>query len=134
MRTGLDDRTGQMLTGWDHCVQSIGIILTTRIGTRVMQRDFGSVLKELQDANPDPRTMMLIFVGVAEALRRWDPGFRLHRIALTRAGADGIYQFELVGTFYPLGHRGDYSLAEERSAAIGIAANDNYLRVVEVAA
>lgn len=134
MRTGLDARTGQMLTGWDHCVQSIGVILMTRIGTRVMRRPFGAVLKDLQDANPDPRTIMLIYVGIAEALRLWEPGFRLQSIALTRAGADGIYHFTLVGTFYPRGHLGDYSVAEARTAALGLAHNYNGLRIVGRAA
>lgn len=129
MRTGTDARTGLLLTGWAHCVQSIGIILTTRIGWRVMQRDFGSTLDELQDRNSTPKRIMEAYAAVAEALRQWEPGFRLRTIQLMRAGPDGVFAFELHGVFYPRGHLGDYSASEERSALIG--ATDAGLRLLE---
>lgn len=119
MRTGTDARTGMLLTGWDHCVQSIGIILTTRFGSRVMQRDFGSRLADLQDRNGTPKLIMEMYAAVAEALRRWEPGFRLRTVQLMRAGADGVFAFEIAGIFYPRGHLGDYTVSEERSALIG---------------
>jgi uncharacterized protein len=130
MRTGLDRETGAVLTGWDHCVQSIAVILTTRVGSRVMRRAFGSELKALQDRNPDPRTMLIVFVAIAMALRVWEPGFRLKRITPVQVGADGVAVFDFAGTFYPRGHLGDYSLAEEREARY---ANDN-LRIWRAAA
>lgn len=135
MRTGIDDRTGQILTGWDHCVQSIRLILTTRVGALVMRRDFGGGLVELQDRNPSPRVMMEAFVRIATAIRQWEPGFRLQQIAMTRSGPDGIYVLDMVGIFYPRGHLGDYSVSETRSAAIRGHANDNGITFVdEVAA
>ncbi|NBO96416.1 MAG: phage baseplate protein, partial [Betaproteobacteria bacterium] len=39
---GINAQTGQPLAGIDHLRQSIRDILTTRIGTRVMRRDYGS--------------------------------------------------------------------------------------------
>lgn len=122
MRTGVDRETGELLTGWDHCVQSIAVILTTRVGSRVMRRAFGSEVKALQDRNPDPRTALLVFVAAARALRQWEPGFRLKRITPVSVTADGVAIFDFSGTFYPLGHIGDYSQAEEREARY---ANDN---------
>jgi phage baseplate assembly protein W len=119
MRTGLDASTGQVLTGWDHCVQSIGIILTTRVGSRVMRRSFGSGLRDLQDRNPDPRTMIEIFGAIAQALRTHEPGFRLRRITPLKVGDDGVAEFDLSGTFYPYGHLGDYSTSEERNVRFG---------------
>src|SRR3546814_12586651 len=41
---GVDRATGQRLDGNDHLAQSIGDILSTPIGTRVMRRDYGSML------------------------------------------------------------------------------------------
>lgn len=122
MRVGLDAATGGVLTGWDHCVQSIRIILTTRIGSRVMLRDFGSELKSLQDRIPNPQNLMRLYVAIAGALRKWEPGYRLRQLRIVRAGADGVYEIELSGTFYPRGHLGDYSLSEDRSAALALAA------------
>lgn len=116
MRTGIDDITGKLLTGWDHCAQSLRLILTTRVGALVMRRDFGGGLAELQDRNPSPRELMRAFVTCATAIRLWEPGFRLTKIELLRAGPDGVYRLELTGTFYPRGHLGDYSVTETRSS------------------
>lgn len=121
-RAGIDRETGRLLTGWDHCAQSIIVVLTTRVGARLMRRAFGSRIGELQDRNPDGRTMMTVNVVIAAALRQWEPGFRLSRITPLRLGADGVAVLELSGTYYPRGHLGDYGASEQRSVAI---ANDN---------
>jgi hypothetical protein len=60
--------------------------------------------------------MMLVFVALAQALRRWEPGFRLSRIIPEQLGPDGVAVFTLAGIFFPLGHLGDTSRGEERSA------------------
>ena len=48
---GLNSHKGKRLDGLSHLHQSIRDILTTRRGTRVMRRDYGSRLPELVD-NP----------------------------------------------------------------------------------
>ncbi|MBB4016736.1 hypothetical protein GGR16_001742 [Chelatococcus caeni] len=131
MRVGMDAQTGKLLTGWDHCVQSIGKILTTRVGQRVMRRAFGSAALDLQDRNATPMNIMRVYTAIAAALRQWEPGFRLKTIRLTRAGADGVFAFEISGIFYPNGHLGDYSLSEERDVTL---AADTGLRLVREAA
>lgn len=120
MRTGIDRATGKVLTGWDHCVQSICVVLTTRLATRIMRRDFGSALKDLQDRNASPATIAAIYAAVAGALLRWEPGFRLRTMLLDRAGPDGVFAFILEGDFYPLGHIGDYRTRETRAAVLGL--------------
>lgn len=116
MRTGIDRETGRLLTGWEHCAQSIGVVIATRVGTRVMRRAFGSDVRSMQDRNADARTMMLTFVALAKALREWEPGFRLTRVAAERVGADGVAEFTIAGLFYPNGHLGDYARGEPREA------------------
>jgi uncharacterized protein len=120
MRSGIDRQTGKLLTGWEHCVQSLGVILTTRVSTRVMRRAFGSAALDLQDRNATPRRIMEIYTAVAAAIRAWEPGFRLKTVQLTRGGADGVFAFLITGTFYPRGHLGDYDTAEDRSTTIGL--------------
>lgn len=120
MRVGLNRRTGELLTGWDHCLQSMAFIITTRIGELVMLRAFGSAVPDAQDRNATPRRIMSIYAGVAAALRAWEPGFRLRTIQLTRAGADGVFAFLISGVFYPNGHLGDYSVSEEKEATLPI--------------
>lgn len=118
MRCGIDRQTGQTLTGWAHCVQSIGVILTTRPGTRVMLRQFGSRLKDLQDANANASTLAQVYAAVAEALIEHEPGFRLRTMLLDRAGPDGVFRFIMEGDFYPFGHLGNYDEVEERGGVI----------------
>lgn len=128
MRVGLNRRTGEVLTGWDHCVQSICFIILTRIGSLIMLRAFGSLVPELQDNNATPQTIMRLYAAIAAALKAWEPGFRLTKIQLTRYGADGVFAFVLEGRFYPNGHLGDYTVFEPKQAVL--AANDNGLKVL----
>lgn len=132
MRHGLDRATGRPLSGWEHCLQSIVVILTTVIGQCVMLRDFGSAALDMQDRRATPLNIMRIYADVAAALRRWEPGYRLRTIQIVRYGPDGVFAFMLTGVFYPRGHLGDYSISEEREAII--AANDNGFRVLTGAA
>jgi uncharacterized protein len=71
-----------------HLVQSIGDILTTPKGSRVMRRDYGSGLPDLVDQPLNPRTCLRIYAATAMALLRWEPRARLRRVQLT-GGADG---------------------------------------------
>lgn len=128
MRTGTDARTGELLTGWAHCRQSLGHVLTTVIGSIVMARDYGSAALALQDRNATPMRIMQIYAGIAAAIRAHEPGYRLRTVQLVRYGADGAFAFLLSGIFYPRGHLGDYSVSEEREAVL--AANDNGFRIL----
>ncbi len=118
MRTGFDEEGLRVLTGWDHCVQSIGVLMRTRVGSIIMRGAVGSRVPDLQDRNPDPTTIMVMMVGLAKALREWEPGFRLRRIVPRRVGPDGVYAFDLAGDFYPDGHLGDYRRRETQAVAV----------------
>ena len=114
MRSGVDRQTGQVLTGWAHCLQSIGVILTTAIGALIMARDFG-MDGQIQDA---PMTAFPTYISAAAAaLRLNEPGFKLTRIAPTRAGADGVFAFDVAGDFYPNALDGDFSVVETGKTA-----------------
>lgn len=117
MRTGLDRRTGEVLTGWAEAAQSIGVIVTTALGSLVLARDFGCNAPALLDRPLSPPAIMDHFVAIAEALRREEPGYRLRKIGVERAGADGVVVFALAGDFYPLGHLGDWTVVEQRALA-----------------
>lgn len=90
---------GQPLTSIDHLRQSIRDILTTRKGTRVMCRDYGSRLPELVDRPVNPAFEMDIYAATAEALAQWEPRFELSQVTITEASAgrivlrlDGVYR------------------------------------------
>ncbi len=52
---GMSRSTGQALTDTDHIRQSIGDILRTPIGSRVMRRNYGSLLSAMIDQPQTPR-------------------------------------------------------------------------------
>lgn len=121
VRVGIDMDTGRRLEGWDHVVQTIGVILRTRIGSRVMRRAFGSRVPDFQDASASRKTLLQLYVAVADALRRWEPGYRLAGVRLLGDGDDwrsGRFRFVLDGTYYPRGHLGDFSDGEARQAEV----------------
>jgi phage baseplate assembly protein W len=117
---GVNRREGGILTGWEHVKQSIEVILTTPIGTRVMRRDFGSRLTSLIDAPMNDRVVLAAYSAVADALARWEPRYRLDTVKIEAAGAGGAITFILSGTYYPRGHLGDFSEGSARLAEITI--------------
>ena len=77
---GMNNSTGKALDGVQHLKQSISDILTTPIGSRIMQRDYGSTLFELVDRPTSPGFALDVYAATAEALLKWEPRFRLDRI------------------------------------------------------
>lgn len=80
----MDRTTGRAITELEHLRQSIGDILATPIGTRVMRRDYGSLVPALLD-QPDNRTTEIRLMSAAtSALMRWEPRLALRQIRIER--------------------------------------------------
>ena len=94
--SGLDRNSGRLMEADAHLAQSIGDILSTPIGTRVMRREYGSDLPALIDAPINGETLIDATLAVAEALDRWEPRFRLRRVETTAAEA-GRVELQLTG-------------------------------------
>lgn len=92
---GLDASSGRALQGLDHLSQSVADILTTPIGSRVMRRDYGSLLPELIDQPFNAATRLRLYGAAALALMRWEPRIRLIRIQLHPGAASGSYVLDL---------------------------------------
>jgi len=99
---GIDSKTGKALSDIGHLRQSIKDVLTTRIGTRVMRREYGSRLPELIDAPVNSDTILDIYAATAEALQRWEPRFRLLSVAVSDA-QPGKVALSLTGVYLPDG-------------------------------
>jgi phage baseplate assembly protein W len=77
---GMNRHTGRTLDGLDHIRQSMVDILTTPIGSRVMRRDYGSLLPELIDQPLTEATLLQAYAAIVMALLRWEPRIRIERI------------------------------------------------------
>ncbi|WP_231292883.1 GPW/gp25 family protein [Sphingopyxis sp. MC1] len=93
----MDRSTGAPLDGDAHLAQSIGDILTTPVGTRVMLRDYGSMLFELIDRPINAATRLLMLAASADAIARWEPRIRLTRVNFSTTGADGRVALDIEG-------------------------------------
>lgn len=93
----MNRQTGGPIDDNAHIAQSIGDILTTRIGTRVMRREYGSQLVDLIDAPGNAATQLLCYAAIAMALMRWEPRLSLSRVQLTALGANGQCELTVEG-------------------------------------
>ena len=108
---GIDRTTGRPLGGWLHVVQSVGVILSTPIGSRVMRRTFGSVVPGLLGQNITSRTALRFVTAIMIALELWEPRFRLKQAVFDgntpEAARAGGLRIRLLGEYRPRGHLGD---------------------------
>jgi len=82
--SGMNRHTGSSLSGMEHLRQSIGDILTTPIGSRVMRREYGSLVPELIDHPDNKATRVRLNAAIAGALMRWEQRLRLTSIEIER--------------------------------------------------
>lgn len=93
--------TGTAISGLEHLRQSVGDILSTPIGSRVMRREYGSLVPELIDHPDNNASQVRLFSAVASALLRWEPRFRLTRVGVQRdAERPGYALIELHGSYH----------------------------------
>lgn len=76
--------TGRTIGDADHLRQSVADILTTPIGSRVMRRDYGSLVPALIDQPHNPALASRINAAAVSALMRWEPRLLVRRIQLRR--------------------------------------------------
>ncbi len=103
MAVGMNRETGKPLSDADHLRQSIRDILSTRIGTRTMLRDYGSNIPELVDEPINRSTIAAIKADVINALNVWEPRMKINRVTLTEVLASGQLTFDLELVYLPNG-------------------------------
>jgi uncharacterized protein len=99
---GMNRETGRPLRGLDHLKQSIRDILTTRLGTRVMRRDYGSELPALVDRPMNEELTIDLYAATAGALDRWEPRLRLEDVKIVAAQV-GRIELSLRAIYLPDG-------------------------------
>ena len=68
-----NSETGRQIGLYDHIRQSIKNILFTRIGTRLMREEYGSLLPELLDQPITPALLLQCQAAAIAALAKWEP-------------------------------------------------------------
>ncbi|MDV2859127.1 GPW/gp25 family protein [Psychrobacter sp. CAM01] len=79
---GMSRQTGLHIDQSSHILQSVRDILTTPIGSRVMRRDYGSLLPFLIDSPINSFFIMQLRASVIHALMRWETRVTPTRIKL----------------------------------------------------
>ena len=92
---GVSATTGKALAGTEHLRQSVADILTTPLGSRVMRRDYGSLIPELIDQPLNRATVLRLYAATAHALVRWEPRLKLGAVLLSKT--DAGYSLSIAG-------------------------------------
>lgn len=79
---GMSRQSGQKIDQVSHILQSVRDILTTPIGSRVMRRDYGSLIPFLIDSPLNSYFAMQLRASVIHALMRWEKRVTPVRIEL----------------------------------------------------
>ena len=91
--------TGAAISGLEHLRQSVGDILSTPIGSRVMRREYGSLVPELIDHPDNPTTRVRLYSATAGALMRWEPRFRVSGVRFYSGPLPGQASVEVSGVY-----------------------------------
>ncbi|XVJ50894.1 MAG: phage baseplate protein [Vampirovibrio sp.] len=79
---GMNRQIGTSLNIPDHIRQSVGHILTTPLGSRVMNRAYGSQLFQLTDAPMNASTKLKMIAASADALAKWEPRISVNQVSV----------------------------------------------------
>ncbi|MDQ0739250.1 GPW/gp25 family protein [Pseudomonas sp. W4I3] len=94
----MNRQTGGAISEREHISQSITDILTTRIGTRVMRREYGSLVPELVDHPFNDVNRLRVYAATVMSLMRWEPRISLSRVQFAGANMQGQASIDVEGT------------------------------------
>ncbi|MBS7827399.1 GPW/gp25 family protein [Wohlfahrtiimonas chitiniclastica] len=97
--------TGHEIPMNQHIQQSIIDIITTRIGSRVMRREYGSLLPELIDRPANDENMMQLMSATVIALSIWEPRITATFVNFTPVSNAGLVDLEIAATIKESGEQ-----------------------------
>ena len=91
--------TGKPLRGEEHLTQSLQVLLSTPIGSRVMLPGYGSDLTELLDDPITDSGKLRMYKAITNAITQWEPRFIVKQITAISRDIEGKLTISLNGTY-----------------------------------
>ena len=76
-------KNGRTLSELDHIKQSIEDILTTPLGSRIMRRDYGSIVADLIDQPKSDVLVLKLFSAIYTAITQWEKRISIIQIKVS---------------------------------------------------
>ncbi|MBN9047460.1 MAG: GPW/gp25 family protein [Rhizobiales bacterium] len=124
---GIDRRTGRVIDNLASAYQGVEVILMTRIGSRVMRREFGAGIVELLGRKMTPSLFAAFQSLIATAIDLWEPRFSVRQVIVTGTADDirlGRAGFQILADYRPRGHLGDTTVERVVSFGLGISSGN----------
>lgn len=121
---GLNRNTGQPLEDFAHVQQSLSVLFTTRITSRVLRRNFGSAVPGLLGHPMTQPQVMRFYLALVLAVELWEPRFLVTSIhfpkpenSATRLG-QGQFGVTIGGLYRPRALHGDFTVTRAVSVLL----------------
>ena len=108
--SGIDRHTGKVIDNLTSAFQGVEVILSTRIGSRLMRREFGGGVAELLGRAMTPQLFAAWQQLIGTAIDLWEPRFGVRKISVTGTSAElrtGSAGLRIETDYRPRGHLGD---------------------------
>jgi phage baseplate assembly protein W len=95
---GMNSQTGLSISEVEHSRQSVRDLLVPRGGSRVMRREYGSLLSQMIDQPQTPALRLQIMAACYSAIQKWEPRVSLTTITFERSETSGGLYVDITGT------------------------------------
>jgi uncharacterized protein len=112
---GINRLTGKPLGGIDHVKQSLQVVFTTRLRSRIMRRMFGSDIPALLGMTLTKSNILKYSAAVILAVELWEPRYKITRVSFDQSVNTeskirlGALAMKIEGYYLPNALSGDFT-------------------------